>query len=90
MVFDPFAKNWEPIEQNTIVSVRCTSIFNDDKVRRGRVYGWHIATGHDPERRDPFEEAKPILEYEIKFFRTQTRHWVPVKDITGFLKRVQG
>lgn len=85
---NPFIQGWQPIEQNAIVSVRSPSIFGDEEVRRGRVCGWHIATGHDPDRRDPFEEPKPMLEYQVKFFRTQTRHWVPAEDILGFLSGV--
>lgn len=86
MISNPFVKGWQPIEQDTFVSVRSVSIFGDNQVRRGRICGWHISSGLDDDRRDPFEEPKPRLEYEIKFLKTQTTHWVPAENITGFMK----
>jgi len=87
-MFEPFTKGWRPIEQDAIVSVRSVPIFGDEEIRRGKVCGWHIATGQNPDRRDPFKESKPIMEYQVKFLRSQTKYWVPADNIVGFLRVV--
>lgn len=87
--FDIYQKDWRPIDNGVIVSVRCPAVFGDDQIRRGRVVGWHISTGNNPDRKDPFEEPQPVLEYEVKFLKTQRRHFIPAENVLGFLRGVQ-
>ena len=84
LVFDPYDKGWQPIDNGVIVSVK---VDKEARPTYGVVLGWHISNGlAEPEVRQP--ELK--LEYKVKMLKTQLCCWVSSTNILGFIQSTRG
>ena len=82
LAFNPYDRNWRPIDNGVIVSIQEGE---NARAQYARVVGWHISSGLEE---GCVAHPTPKLEYKVRMLATHLEQWVSFSAVQGFLRGV--